>query len=209
MHLSDAVRDYHFWIDLNRLNLKDIKLSYPVYCEISGIVSGRAEVSNPRGANVKGVASAQSFKLAKLEPLDKIADFIGINTIKEISNADIVAEFDLSPMQSRIKHFDLDSRQMRIRSDFTIDNKKWLEGEVALSLPRKILQESKIFKTLLSIARERNDLLDFVVHLSGYMWQMRTELVKSDFRDKLKEKIGVDTQRYIENQANKAIENNN
>ena len=195
-------------INMDNLDLKNVKLFYPVYCEMSGIISGEVKIENKKNVNVEGPVTADHFSIAKLEPLDKVADFIGINSIKEISNAQVVADFNLSSETSDIKRFDMDSQEMRIRSNFNINPKQWVEGEVALSLPRVVLEESKIFKTLISIARERNDLVDFVVHCSGFLWQLRTELVKSDFRDKLKDKISIGVQRYIQNEANKAIEDN-
>ena len=192
-------------IHMENLDLKDIKLTYPVYCEISGITSGDIEIQSQREAEVRGFVTANHFKIARLGPLDKIADFIGINSIKEIDNAQIALDFDLSAKNSLIHRFDLDSEKMWIRSGFKINSQNWLESEVALSLPRAVMEESKMFKTLLATARERNNLLDFVVHVSGFLWQLRTELVKSDFRDKLKEQVSVSVQKYIEKEANKAI----
>ena len=206
VHLNKDISECLLSIKMDKLDLEDIKLNYPVYCELSGVISGNVEIKNKKDINVSGIVTAENFRLTKLGPLDKIADFIGITSIKEIANAQILADFDLSAATSVIKRFDLDSETMQVRSKFDINNQKWLEGEVALSLPRAMLEESKIFKTLISLARERNDLLDFVVHITGFLWQLRTELVKSDFRDKLKERISPGVQRYIETEANKAMD---
>ena len=206
-YFNRDIHDSHFAVQLNTVGLKGAKLTYPVYCEATGIVSGDIDVrNNNKGTYVKGGIAAANLNLAKLEPLDKVADFIGIKSIKMINNADLLVAFDLSPAKSLIERFDLDSAEMGIRSNFNINKEQWLEGEVALSLPRKTLEESKIFKKLLAIARERQNLLDFVVRVSGISWQLRTELVKSDFRDKLKEKISTGIQQYIEGEANKAME---
>lgn len=208
LYFNKEKRECLINVKMDNLDLKNIKLTYPVYCEMSGIISGDLKIEEKKNINVEGSVAADHFWISKLEPLDKVADFIGINSIKEISDAQVVTDFNLSPETSAIKRFDLDSTEMRIRSDFSINTKKWIEGEIALSLSRATLEESKIFKTLISIARERNDQLDFVVHVSGFLWQLRTELVKSDFRDKLKDRISMGVQRYIQNEANKAIDDN-
>jgi len=197
---------YSLTIDFDKIDFKDRKISYPVYCEISGVFSGYLDLEAKAGNRVQGIIVADQFRVSKLAPLDKVADFIGINSIKDVGEAEIAAEFDFLPQHSSIKRFDLDGQGIRIRSNFDINEKNWLDGQIALSMPRKTLEESKIFKKLLSIARERHDSLDFVVRVKGFADSLRTELVESDFRDKLKDKVGTNIQRYIEEEANKAID---
>ncbi len=208
-YLSPRLKECALSITANDLDLNNVQLSYPFFCIISGILNGNIEIISKKDTVVKGVLSAQQFGLSKLEPLNQVADFIGIDSIKEIKDAQVVVDFELSPNASVIKRFDVDSHELGMRSNYQIDLKNWFEGEIALSLPRSTLEQSKIFKTLMSIARERNNLLDFVVRLSGYLWQLRTELVKSDLRDKLKDRVSVGIQKHIEREANKAMEGGN
>ena len=205
LYLSRQRNDFLFDIILSGLNLKDIKTFYPVYGELSGVVSGRLKAEKKEQFSLQALVEADGFKLAKLDPLDKIADFIGINSIKEISGGQLLIDFDLTGQNSTFKRFDLDSAGISMRSYFQVDGKKWLEGHVALSLPRTVLAESKIFKTLMSIARERNEFLDFVVQVNGFLGSLRTELVKSDLRDKLKERISPGTQQLIEKKIGEAM----
>jgi hypothetical protein len=206
-YFNRNVRHSRFLIGMENVGLKDTKITYPVPCKVSGMVSGDIDIkTNKDNTYVKGIMTASGLDLSGLELLDKVADFIGIKSIKEINGADFAVGFDLSPEKSVIEQFDLDSPEMSIRSNFRIDQKQWLEGEIALGLPRKVLEESKIFKKLIAMARERQRFLDFVVHLSGYSWQLRTELVKSDLRDKLREKTAAWIQNRIEREVNKAIE---
>ena len=172
---------------------------------ISGKVNGVVQLKNKRGLYVKGILEAEDFTVEKLEPLDQIAEFLGLTSLKKITNGKIVTEFELSPKISEIKLFDFDSADLTIRSFYSINENEFLKGSVALSLPRTVLVQSRIFKKLLSIARERGDKLDFVVQISGFLGALRTELIESDLRDKLKERVNVNIQKYIQNALNKAI----
>jgi len=206
LYFNRKEREYNLNIRLDQLDLKNIKVFYPVYCEINGNVSGQVTASHHKGGQVKGVLTAEQFQLVHFNPLDKIAEFLGLNAIKEINNAQIVVDFDLSPQESIIEQFDFDSESLAMRSNFNVNQKRWLEGFVALSMPRAKLTESKIFKRLLSIAREREEKLDFLVRVSGYADSLRTELIESTLRDTLKERLSVRIQKYIEERINKAME---
>ena len=151
---------------------------------------------------------ARNFHLRNLDPLNDVADFLGIASLRDISHAQLALDFDLNAEGSTIQRFDFDTDDISLRARCHVNNDRWLDGTIALSLPRRTLEESKIFKTLLSIARERNNQLDFVVHTTGFLGSIRTELTESDFRDKLKERVSTRIQQHIENEIKKAIEGN-
>lgn len=204
-YFRKKLSDYNFLVVCEQIDFGDIRLSYPVNLEASGVLRGKMVLKNANGVNLRGFLIANEFELRRFDVLDKIVDFVGINSIRKISDASLIIEFDLFPGSSVITKFDLDAGVMKLRSEFNIDERRWLEGEVAVSLPRNMLEESKIFRTLLAIAREHEDQLDFNVRLSGFEGSLRTELVKSDLRDKLKERLSVGIQRYIEQEADKAV----
>ncbi|MFH1360526.1 MAG: hypothetical protein ABIJ41_05760 [Candidatus Omnitrophota bacterium] len=208
VNINPQKKDYSLMLKADQLHLVDVKLLAPLKGRMSGNFSGVILLNEKKGPSVKGLVQADQFELSELEPLDKVADFIGIPSIKTINDAQILCDFESSANESRIRRFDFDGPDIAMRSSFDVAVNSWLEGHVALSLPRKLLAQSKIFRKLMAIAREREDRLDFVVHLSGFEGGLRTELVKSDFRDKLKDKVSEGIQKYIENEANKAIQEN-
>jgi len=205
-YFNEKKREYMMDINLNKIDFKDIEVFYPVYANVSGIISGEVSASHNKGGQVKGVLRAEQFQLTHFNPLDKIADFLGLSTMKEITNAQIVVDFDLSDQKNIIKLFDFDSENLQMRSHFNVSKGRWLEGVVALSMPRVMLAESKIFKRLMAIAREREEKLDFLVRVSGYADSLRTELIESTLRDTLKERLSIKIQKYIEEKINKAME---
>jgi len=205
-YFNEKEREYMMDFNLNKIDFKDIEVFYPVYAEVSGIISGQVSASHHKGGQVKGVLTAERFRLTHFNPLDKIADFLGLSTMKEIIDAQIVVDFDLSAQESIIEQFDFDSESLQMRSHFNVSKGRWLEGVVALSMPRVTLAESKIFKRLMAIAREREEKLDFLVRVSGYADSLRTELIESTLRDTLKERLSTRIQKYIEEKINKAME---
>ena len=191
------------------LSFKKRKLFSPFYCELSGDFSGYLNFANEGKPHLKGLLIAEGFSLSKLDPLDKVAYFIGIKTIKEIDQSQLVVDFDLTDDASKIKKLDLDGRGVTIRSTFELNSQRWLEGMVALRLPRTTLEESKIFKKLIAMAKEYNEWLDFVVRLSGYEGALRIQLEESELRDKLKERVSPGIQRIIVNTINQAMSEDN
>ncbi|MFA5060477.1 MAG: hypothetical protein WC676_07620 [Candidatus Omnitrophota bacterium] len=206
INFRNGLSRYFLQLNFENLDLKNVKLFDPLTCDISGIVSGSIEIKNQDVSVLRGTIAAQNFSLKNFAPLDKVSEFIGIDSLREVQGKNVIIDFELTDQKTLISRLDLDGDHVQLRSRFDVDQRPWLDGVVALSLPRASLEQSKIFKTLLSIARERDQLLDFVVHVSGFSTSLRTELIESNFRDKLKEQIGVKVQRYIEQKVNQAVE---
>ncbi len=193
-------------IDVEHLNFAEINVLYPVNFQISGIFNGMVHITMDNGLVARGFFMAEHFSLKSFQPLEKTAEFLGINSIREIKDAQILTDFHLSREGSEIKRFDFDNDTLRMRSNFQLNKEGWLEGSMAMSLPRDVLAESKIFQKLMAIARQRDEQLDFVVRLSGYLDSLRTELVESELRDALKERLSTGIQQYIQDKINQAIE---
>ncbi len=204
-HLKESGMEYFWALSGDHLIFDKLSLFYPLYCELSGGFNGTLILKNIETPVLMAYVEADNFKLAELEILDKIADFLGVDSLREIADTQVSMDFSLLPKTAVETKFDLDSPTLSMRSSFHFNKEQWLEGDVALSLPRSALEKSKIFKTLMAVAKERNDFLDFTVHISGSLEALRIELVKSDLRDKLKEKVSGRIQQFIESEANKAL----
>ncbi len=205
IHFARDAARYHLLCLLKDLNFQDIKLFYPLFCQVSGLFKGYVVMQKDKDEYLKGLMTADGFKVSHLEFLDKIADFIGIESVKKIENGQLATEFLFSPKICTIDRFDLDNADLKLRTNIQMNPSRLIEATAALSLPRRLLMESKTFKTLLSMARERGDEFDFIVRVNGYLGGLRAELIKSELRDKLQERISVGVQRYIEQEANKAL----
>ncbi len=197
---------YALTLNIDEVFLQNFRLSNPVGGVLTGKISGSLAMDNKHDFDCKGLLMAKDFSLMEIEPLDQVAEFLGIDSIRNITNGELITEFSISPRFSEINFFDFDGEDFKLRSQFQINEKQWMDGHIALSMPRFILEESKIFRKLLAMARERDDQVDFVIHLSGFLGALRLELIESQFRDKLKERINQNIQKYIVREINKALE---
>ncbi len=202
---TQKVMEYDFHVVADKMHLDNLKMVDPLTWQMTGMLSGELRVDHSHGGRLSGILVAEDFRLDQWEVLDALADFLGLEKIRSISQAQIMTEFALTKSIAQISRLDVDSPDILIRSSLTKDEKHWYEGLVALSLPRDILRESPIFRRLMAMAREHNEWLEFVLHVSGYQEALRLELEKSDLRDKLRERLSPRIQRIIVDTVNEAI----
>jgi len=196
---------YNLSLVLNNIEIEEIKRFYPINCSLSGRMNGRLLFQNKGPDYIKGIVGIKNAQLRDLEPLDQTADFLGINSIKHIEEANILTEFESDKDGFYINKLDLNALGIILKSNLNINKKHWIDGRISLSLSRNFLEESDKFRLLLKLAQEESSMIDFDFRATGFPGSLRIQLLEGEFRDKLMGKLNRDIQRRIEVEINKVI----
>ncbi|MDP2938950.1 MAG: hypothetical protein Q8O13_02555 [Candidatus Omnitrophota bacterium] len=205
LHLVNNKAKQYFFAKFINLSVQDLKALYPVTSDISGNLNGWLYFKSEKTSFLEGAISVKDAHLSKIGLLDAIADFLGIQSIKELKGAVLFTNFVVNEFGTQVKRFNLQNDKLNLTSSININDKNWLRGTVWLSLPKNILEESDILRVLLSLVKQTSGSIDFNFAVSGFLKALRIELLEGEFRDKLIKRLSTGVRAQIENEINKAI----
>lgn len=187
------------------LSVADLRHILPVYSDISGNLNGVIYISGKPPFFLDGAITVTSGTIKKLSLIDNIADFLGIKSIKELSNILLSVEFAKRQTGIRIKRLNLHNEKLNLDSTFLLNNQEWINGLVFLSLPKNVLEESEILRKLMSMVQEGNRQIDFGFRVSGFPSGLRVELLEGEFREKLIKGLSGNILSQIEKEIDRAM----
>jgi len=192
-------------LKLSDLSINDLKAVYPVESEVSGTMSGWFYFKRDKDSLLDAIVSVRDGSLAKFNLVNNIADFLGIQSIKELKGIFLSGDFEVSQSGIVVKRFNLHNNSLNLDTQLNIDSRSWVDGRLTLTLSKEVLEESAILRRLLSMAQEKNPKIDFDFHVSGYSNALRLELLEGEFRNKLMRRLGGGIRSQIESEMNKAL----
>lgn len=205
LDLSSKGTNSYLMTKFSGLSISNLKSLYPMYSDISGVLNGWLYLKNDKTIFLEGAVSVKNATISKFNLLDNIGDFLGIASIKELSDIFMFAAFDANASGTNIKRLNLHNKDLDFESKITINQQGWFSGIVRIDLAKHILEESHILKTLMSMAKERRQRVDFDFRVSGFPNALRLELLEGEFRDRLMRGLSGAIRSQIEKEVDKAI----
>ncbi len=204
-NLASYLKNNYLIMKLSDLSISDLKAVYPVTADISGTMSGWFYFKKNKDFFIEAIASVKNGRIADFNLVNNIADFLGIQSIKQLEDIFLSAVFEIKQSGISVKRFKLHNNTLNLDAQLSVDQRSWIDGRVSLTLSREVLEESNILRALLSMVKEKSESIDFDFQVSGYPNALRIELLEGEFKNKLMRRLGKGIRSQIENEINKAV----
>ena len=201
-----APTNYNLDIFLDNIIAEELNELFPIDCNITGLMNGKITLNGKQPYFLKSIIKFSDVSLSNLHFLDQTADFIGLDSLRKITDAVLTIDFNLNNNEKYMKNFDLIAPGIFMGANFKINSQDWLDGKINLRLNKELLMESSILRLLISKAKEKRDFVDFDFQLSGYPEALRIKLLEGEFKRKMLEKLSPNIKTLLEKEINKIIE---
>lgn len=175
--------------------------------EVSGDLSGNAIFNNRMGQCLIGQAVVANGYVKDMKALELIADFLGVNSIKDVYFEELSSGFCFSNKDKELycRDIKLHNEDIDLDANIRLKDSKKINGNIVVRLSTKLLRESFNLKLLFFFIGERLPYEDFEFEIAGFVKSPRVKWLSTKFKQSVMKYLSNRGEDALEKQAEEAI----
>jgi len=154
-------------------------------------------ISYPR-PNLNGQLIIHEGYLDNVQFFSWLSDFFQLAVLKRVDFDTLSARFSADSRAIVVDELNLDSKDVNLNGNFSLDKDKLVSGRISLDLSRGLLEISPSFRPLLGLLQPDASFLRFDFQLSGLLESMNFKWLESDFKMNLQDMLSETRERGLE-----------
>lgn len=180
-----------------------LKLSY----DLKGTAEGKGVINTNSQYVLTGAWNIRDGYIKNIKAFDLIADFLGIEVLKEIYFQDIISDFTYSLKKDEfgLNNIKLKGPDVNLTAGFNLTDKYKIHGNTSVRLATKLLRRSFKMKLLFMLMGERLPYQDFEFEIGGSINSPNIKWLDTRFRENIMRFLSENNKIALEKQVEKAI----